>query len=46
MEFIKRSDIKVLQNEGFESHQLLFPENSASERVTITRVFVQPGVKN
>jgi quercetin dioxygenase-like cupin family protein len=46
MEFIKHSDIKIFQNNGFESHQLIFPENSSSERVTITRVFLQPGATN
>jgi quercetin dioxygenase-like cupin family protein len=46
MEFIKHNDIKVLQNDGFESHQLIFPENSSSQRVTITRVYVQPGATN
>src|SRR5512145_451981 len=46
MEFIHKDDIKVLVNPGFVSHQLLFPENSASERVTITRVVIQPGVRN
>lgn len=42
MELIKKSQIKVLSNPGVESAQLLNPENSASERVTITRVSVQP----
>ena len=43
MEFISASDIKVLSNWGVESEQLLFPENSTSARVTITRVTVAPG---
>ena len=42
MEFIKASDIRTLLNNGVESEQLLFPENSRSERITITRVTVQP----
>ena len=46
MEFIKKDEITVLQNKGIESHQLIFPENSSSERVTITRVIVQPGGRN
>ncbi len=43
MEFIKKSEIKVLSNPGVESFQLLNPENSKSERVTITKVIVQCG---
>jgi len=43
MEFINANDIKILANNGVESEQLLFPENSQSERITITRVTVQPG---
>lgn len=43
MEFIKKSNIKKLSNPGVDSFQLLNPENSNSTRVTITRVFVQPG---
>jgi mannose-6-phosphate isomerase-like protein (cupin superfamily) len=46
VEFIKKDEIKTFHNEGFASHQLIFPENSASERVTITRVLVQPGASN
>lgn len=43
MEFIPSKEIKVLSNSGVESEQLLFPENSASARVTITRVTLAPG---
>ena len=43
MEFINGSDIKTLLNSGIASEQLLFPENSKSERITITRVTVDPG---
>lgn len=42
MEFIKKEEIKSLSNPGVESKQLINPENSASNRVTITNVFVQP----
>lgn len=45
MEFIKKDEIKVLSNPGVESAQLLNPENSSSERVTITRVRVAPGAE-
>lgn len=38
----KKSEIKILSNPGVESFQLLNPENSKSERITITRVLVQP----
>lgn len=46
MEFIRKATIKTLVNPGFESQQLLFPENSASERITITRVRLEPQAKN
>jgi mannose-6-phosphate isomerase-like protein (cupin superfamily) len=46
VEFIRRDDVKVFANSGVTSHQLLFPENSTSARVTITRVVVQPGAVN
>ena len=46
MEFIRGDDVKVLSNSGVESHQLLFPENSSSSRVTITKVVVAPGAIN
>src|SRR5260221_4397322 len=46
MESIRRSDVKVFANPGVASHQLLFPENSNSTRVTITRVVLQPGAVN
>lgn len=42
MEFISAESIKVLSNPGVASSQLLNPENSASERITITRVVVDP----
>lgn len=43
MEFIPANEVTVLSNSGVESQQLLFPENSASTRVTITKVTVAPG---
>ena len=43
MELIKRNQIKILCNPGVDSAQLLNPENSKSERVTITKVTVQAG---
>src|SRR5437899_306573 len=46
MEFIRPDDVKVFANAGVTSHQLLFPENSNSARVTITRVVLQPGAVN
>lgn len=46
MEFISGSDIKVFSNSGVESQQLLFPENSSSSRVTITRVTVPVGASS
>lgn len=46
MEFIHRANIPVLKNTGIASEQLLFPENSKSARVTITRVTIAPGAAN
>ena len=46
MELIRSADVTVLSNSGVQSHQLLFPENSASSRVTITKVIVAPGAVN
>ena len=46
MEFIRPDDVKVFANAGVTSYQLLFPENSNSARVTITRVVLQPGAVN
>lgn len=43
MEFMKKESIKVLSNPGCESFQLLCPDNSSSNRVTITEVHVSPG---
>jgi len=46
VELIRAEAITQLTNSGVTSRQLLFPENSRSTRVTITRVTVQPGAKN
>ena len=44
MEFINRQNIVELSNPGVFSKQLLNPENSSSERVTITEVHLEVGV--
>ncbi len=41
MEFLTEADFTHLVNPGVVSEQLVSPDNSASERVTITRVTVQ-----
>jgi len=46
MELIRKATIPHLVNAGIESRQLLFPENSASVRMTITQVTVPPGLIN
>ena len=46
MEIIRRDQVPVLTLPGIASRQLLSPENSASARVTITRVVVEPGAVN
>lgn len=43
MEFIKSDSIKAFSNPGVVSRQIINPENSLSERVTITEVYVEPG---
>ncbi|MBQ3514062.1 MAG: cupin domain-containing protein [Lachnospiraceae bacterium] len=43
MEFIEKNKIKELSNPGVVSRQLLNPENSESERVTITEVHLEIG---
>jgi mannose-6-phosphate isomerase-like protein (cupin superfamily) len=43
MEFLGKSDFRTLSNPGVVSLRLLSPHNSASTRVTITRVTVEPG---
>lgn len=46
MELIRAADIGQFSNSGVTSRQLLFPDNSRSNRITITRVTVKPGAKN
>ncbi len=43
MEFISKESIIALSNPGVISRQLLNPENSSSERVTITEVHLEAG---
>lgn len=43
MEFIPAVEISALTNPGVVSRQLLNPDNSKSERVTITEVHLEPG---
>jgi quercetin dioxygenase-like cupin family protein len=45
MEFLAAEDFKTLSNPGVLSVQLLSPHNSASSRVTTTRVTVEAGGK-
>jgi quercetin dioxygenase-like cupin family protein len=45
MEFISKNDIRAFANPGVTSHQLLNPDNSSSERITITRVVVEQGAE-
>jgi mannose-6-phosphate isomerase-like protein (cupin superfamily) len=46
VEIIPRTEIASFVNGGVTSEQLLFPANSQSLRVTITRVTVAPGANN
>ncbi len=43
MDFINHENIKELSNPGVVSRQLINPENSKSERVTITEVHLEVG---
>lgn len=43
MEFIKKDSIISLSNPGVISEQIISPKNSASEKVTITKVHLIPG---
>ena len=45
MEYIRKEDIVSLSNPGVVSRQILNPGNSASERVTITEVRLEPGAE-
>jgi len=46
MELVRSANITQFTNSGVTSRQLLFPENSRSVRITITRVTLEPGAKN
>jgi quercetin dioxygenase-like cupin family protein len=46
MELITAAEMTVLSRPGKTSRQLLFPENSRSERITLTHVVMQPGAIN
>jgi mannose-6-phosphate isomerase-like protein (cupin superfamily) len=46
MEIVRKDSTTSLSNSGVQSEQLLFPENSSSRRVTLTRVTVLPGATN
>lgn len=46
MELIRQQDIETLSNSAVRSRQLIFPENSRSRRITVTRVTVPSGAKN
>ena len=46
MELIRATEIKAFSNSGVTSRQLLFPENSRSGRLTVTRVTMRPGARN
>jgi len=46
MEMIRKGSATTLSKPGVQSEQLVFPENSPSRRVTITRVTVSPQAIN
>ena len=46
MEMIRKGSATMLSKPGVQSEQLVFPENSPSRRVTITRVTVSPQAIN
>jgi len=46
MDFIEKKDIVALESDFQVSHQLLWNENSSTERVAITKVHVYPGKIN
>jgi len=46
MDFISKDNITVLKADFQDSHQLIWNENSKSERITITKVYVHPGKTN
>ena len=46
MELIRKQDIETLSNSAVRSRQLISPENSRSQRITVTRVTLPPGATN
>jgi quercetin dioxygenase-like cupin family protein len=46
MEIIRKGSATTLSKPGVQSEQLLFPQNSPSRRITITRVTVSPQAIN
>jgi quercetin dioxygenase-like cupin family protein len=46
MEIVRNGSATILSKTGVQSEQLIFPENSPSRRVTITRVTVSPQAIN
>src|SRR5262245_61706960 len=46
MELIRADAMVTCSTSGITSRQLLFPENSRSERITVTRVVVERGAQN
>ena len=46
MEIIRRAEVQSFAQSGVTSEQLLFPENSKSQRITVTRVTIAPGASN
>ncbi len=46
MEFFRAGKSVIFSNSGITSNQLVCPENSRSERITITHVTVAPSAKN
>ena len=46
MEIIRKGSTTTLSKPGVQSEQLIFPENSPSRRLTITRVTVSPQATN
>ena len=45
MEFIEAKAVRSLVNPGVESRQLINPDHSGRERVTLTQVHVAPGAQ-
>jgi len=46
MEIMRKGSTPTLSKPGVQSEQLIFPENSTSRRVTITRVTLSPQAVN